>query len=696
MYQNNLGNALRARFDYAGAPADLNAAIATIEAAVKAVPAERPDRGMYLSNLGGALWTRFERRGAQLDLDAAIAALEAAVEATPADHPNQAMYLFNLGRALRTRFEHTGALTDREAAAAGYVRAAELGSAAPSVRIRAARAAAALMAGSDPTRAADLLETAVRLLPEVTPRRLDRSDQQYAISGFARLAGDAAALVLANTSADMTGGEPAERAVRLLEAGRAVLLSQALAARDDLADLRQHHPDLAAQFEELRDTLDQHGDTAAALTDPIGTDLITRAGHTTEDRRQLADDLAATLTRIRALDGFATFGLPPTADELVAQAASGPVVSVNVSEHRSDALLLTRDGIISLELPGLALDPLIGQINSFHQALYTTANPSMSSRARRDAQATLSGVLEWLWDAAAEPVLSALGYHGAPTPGMQWPRVWWAPGGLLGLLPIHAAGYHAERADDQGRRTVIDRVVSSYTPTIRALRYARQHATHAEEPSRALIVAMPTTPGVPGRLNHVPAEVTMLYGRLPSPVLLAEPGTLGADPSLAPEGAPAKANVLAHLPGCQIAHFACHGASNPADPSKSLLLLHDHSTDPFTVASLAPVKLDRAELAYLSACRTAFTGAAGLLDEAIHLTSAFQLAGFSHVVGTLWEINDAIAVTIAETFYAGLRGAEGKLDPSRAAHALHHAVRTARDNLPVTPSLWAAYMHAGA
>ncbi|MGQ4333341.1 CHAT domain-containing protein [Streptomyces hayashii] len=59
------------------------------------------------------------------------------------------------------------------------------------------------------------------------------------------------------------------------------------------------------------------------------------------------------------------------------------------------------------------------------------------------------------------------------------------------------------------------------------------------------------------------------------------------------------------MPTCQIAHFACHGASDRADPSKSLLLLHDHASDPLTVASLAPVRLDNVQLARLSACHTA-------------------------------------------------------------------------------------------
>jgi hypothetical protein len=743
-YLSNLGNAQQARFARTGNQADLDAAIDNLRAAVDATPAGHPDHAGRLSNLGNALRLRFERTGESADAEAAVDNFRAAIAATPADHPNQATYLLSLGTALGARFARTGMQSDpdsaidtlRAAVAAvpvghsdqegwcllslgnalhsrfekkgtradwsemlsAFTKTVDRSSAAPSVRIWAARAAASLIAESDPGRAADLLEVGVRLLPEVAPRQLQRGDQQYNLGGFAGLAADAAALVLADIGTSDSADDRAKRALALLETGRAILVSQTLDTRGDLTDLRDRNPALAARFVELREHLDRVPNGSAS-----GTTLPDQAGNSghnddpNNDRYQLVSQLAATLTRIRALDGFATFGPPPAIEELTAQAASGPVVTFNISAYRSDALLLTQNGITSLELPGLALHSLLGQINSFQEALHTTTNPETGSRARREAQATLSGVLEWLWDTTAEPVLNTLGYQAAPTPGTTWPRVWWAPGGLLSLLPIHAAGYHTgPPPGDHGRRTVMDRVVSSYTPTIRALRHARQHAIRPQAPSRALIVAMPTTPSVPGWLEHVRAEAIMLHGRLPSPVLLAEPGALGADPSFAPKDRPAKANVLTYLPSCRIAHFACHGASDPADPSKSLLLLHDHSTDPLTVASLAPVNLDHAELAYLSACRTAFTSTAGLLDESIHLTSAFQLAGFPHVVGTLWEIDDAVAVTLADTFYAGLGYLEGTLDTSCAARALHHAVQTVRDDLPATPSRWAAYIHAGA
>ena len=79
----------------------------------------------------------------------------------------------------------------------------------------------------------------------MAPRQLERSDQQYAIGGFAGLASDAAALALADRREGRGGQQAAVRALGLLEAGRAVLLSQALDTRSDLTDLRREHPELA-------------------------------------------------------------------------------------------------------------------------------------------------------------------------------------------------------------------------------------------------------------------------------------------------------------------------------------------------------------------------------------------------------------------------------------------------------------------
>ena len=688
-----LGNALKFRFDHTAEPADGDEAVAVCRTAVRAMPPDHAGYASRLNSLGVALWLRFERNGDRGDLDEAVEALQTAVQAVPDGHPDEGACLPTLAVALRSRFESTGDPGDREEALTMWGRTVDVKSAPPWVRIRSAHAAGQLSAPSDPGRALGFLERAVRMLPEVAPRRLRRGDQQHALGNHTRgIATLATALALAGP-----GGTAQERAVRALglaETARAVLLSQALDTRSDLTELHERHPRLAERFSALRQLLD--GDPAAGASGASGAsvDAGERAGR---DRHRLATELEELLERIRACEGFAGFGLPPGPDELVAEAAEGPVVTFNVSDHRSDALLLTRHGISSCPLPGLTESSVVDRVNAFYRALRESTAPDSDRIA---AQQELLRILEWLWEAAAEPVLDALAALGETIPpdqdGAPLPRVWWAPGGLLGLLPLHAAGFHTDPAGAR-RRTVLDRVVSSYTPTVRALRHARGRRHGQPGPSRSLIVAMPTTPG--GKpLPHVPEEARRVRAHLHGSVQLTEPGPApDGTPSAADTGTPTTAAVLALLPRCSIAHFACHGASDRDDPSRSRLLLHDDATTPLTVSALAHVNLDHAQLAYLSACDTANSGGFALRDEAIHLTSAFQLAGFPHVIGTLWPIVDRLAVDIAESFYTRLTdGQPGTPVPARSALALHHTIRAVRDRFPAAPSLWAAYLHAGA
>ncbi len=113
-------------------------------------------------------------------------------------------------------------------------------------------------------------------------------------------------------------------------------------------------------------------------------------------------------------------------------------------------------------------------------------------------------------------------------------------------------------------------------------------------------------------------------------------------------------------------HFACHGANDLSNPSASSLLLTDHQERPLTVTDVARLRLDDAGLAFLSACSTARPGRR-LIDEAIHLASAFQLAGYRHVIATLWPIGDLRAVDIAADIYTTL-ATTGKGDVAGALH----------------------------
>ncbi|HUC57776.1 MAG TPA: CHAT domain-containing protein [Streptosporangiaceae bacterium] len=703
-----LGSALHTRFWRGADHADLEEALASVRQAIEVTPAGHPALGEHLAELAVELRDQYERSGDAVDLDEAIAAGRSAAAAIPPDHPVQAAVLSALSSAIASRFERTSDLADLaeslelarqalastpvdhpllssrlrrlgDALAAEYkatgseparaealdllARAAAQTIARPHDRIYAARSAALMLADEDPARAADRLELAVRLLPQVAPRQLLRSDQQHALGRFAFLAGDAAALVLRAGGA----GAPA-RALGLLELGRAVLYNQELDARDDVAGLRQAHPELAGRLLRLRSQLDQ---PVAPLP----------AGQAGPDRHLAAAELGAVLEEIRRLDGFGGFLLPPEPGQLTAHADRGPIAVINVSQFGSDAILITENGISQLALYGLAFRELTKAIDAFHRALAVGRDPETTGVQRLAAQETMSSVLEWLWDAVAGPVLGRLGYD-QPADATAGRRIWWIPGGLLGMLPLHAAGYHRERA----KRTVLDRVVSSYTPTVRALARARERSARVPA-RRSLIVAMPETPqGAP--LPNAEVEAAFLRDRLPEPLLLT------SAPGDGP--APVKANVLPALVGSGIVHFACHARSEQADPSASLLVLDDYRTDPLTVASLTGIRLGDVQLAYLSACQTSQSSSVELLDEGIHLTSAFQLIGFPHVIGTLWEIYDHVAAELTERFYEGLQTAPRTFDVSASAVALHLAVVALRDRRPGQPGQWAAFLQAGA
>ena len=85
-----------------------------------------------------------------------------------------------------------------------------------------------------------------------------------------------------------------------------------------------------------------------------------------------------------------------------------------------------------------------------------------------------------------------------------------------------------------------------------------------------------------------------------------------------------------------------------------------------------------------------------LADESAHVAGAFYLAGYRHVVNSLWWVNDSVAGKLAEDFYTRLTGGgTSPADTSACADALHHAVRHLRTRFRDHPAMWAGYFHTG-
>jgi hypothetical protein len=79
----------------------------------------------------------------------------------------------------------------------------------------------------------------------VNTKFLARNDQQYVASTFAGIAANLCALLLASNNVD--------DAIKYLEEGQAVILSQLTDGRSDVTDLTQIYPNIARRYEELRD-----------------------------------------------------------------------------------------------------------------------------------------------------------------------------------------------------------------------------------------------------------------------------------------------------------------------------------------------------------------------------------------------------------------------------------------------------------
>jgi hypothetical protein len=194
-------------------------------------------------------------------------------------------------------------------------------------------------------------------------------------------------------------------------------------------------PDLAERLGEVRTALDTQADYDVTGLEPPA------------DRTVLARRWDQLVAEVRELPGFQGFLRPRSFAELSEAAVAGPVVLVNFSVLRSDALVV-RDGAVRVvPLPGLAAERLVEYLDDVF-ATFEEPPSSLASVVR--AHLTVTGLLEWLRTAVTGPVLDAVG---------PVPRMWWCPTGLLAFLPLHAA------LRPGSGECALDFVVSSYTPT---------------------------------------------------------------------------------------------------------------------------------------------------------------------------------------------------------------------------------------
>ncbi|WP_239331946.1 CHAT domain-containing protein [Frankia sp. CiP3] len=614
------------RHSHAPGGADLDRAIELRERAVADTPADHLDLPDRLADLAAAHLDRYRLTGATADLDSTVTLCEQALEALPVDHPHRFRFTASMCVAYLQRIAGGGPAPDRPRLLelADGMTGAQC-AAAPAGRVSAHHAMGRLaQTAGQPALALTMLDAAAALLPSVAPREAGWADQQYRL-------GEHGGLVGAGVAAHCAAGDPAG-AVEFAELGRGVLLASQANTRVDLDELDDRAPRLAARFRWVCERLNT-------------PDFPAR------ERRRWWADYDRLLSDIRALPGLTHFVAAPRLAELAPAAAGGCVILINADTHRSDAILLRADtDPVAVALPDLRPSDVNKQVT----ALLATLNSGSSLAAAYKRGKTLRALLGWLWDVIAAPVAAALPHHDTPQ------RVWWLPTGLLGLLPLHAAGH-------PGQDGALDIMISSYIPSLRALQAARNRPPARRRQS--LSVVMSATPDMK-RLPGAEEEAAVVGG----------PSLFNADATAD--------QVLTALRETTWAHFACHGVVNATSQVDSGLRVHDRI---LTLPEIGGLRLTDAELAYLSACSTANHGTR-YADEVLHPAAAFQLAGFRHVVASLWPLRDDIAPDAARAFYQHFADTPVA---DQAAPVLRAVTLRLRDRYPERPDLWAPLVHSG-
>lgn len=632
----------------------------------------------------------------------AVDAFTTAAETCPPGHIAYSQVTFDLAAALLTRHRLGGPSSDREAALDALRRAAQAPGSSPQDRLLATRfwAGAAWEAGDAEDALAGSV-VAVRLMQEFGWMGLDRDDQERSLRDGAAMPREAAALAIETGQLEL--------AVELLEQGRSVLWHAALQMQGDLAALSAREPGLAAELEQIRSALvagtattggtppgeeppdadlpgaallgeepstggtRQPGAESPEAEDQPGTEALDA-----EARLRLGTRWAHKLAQARALQGFEDFLAPPRFETLASAAAEGPVVIVNISSIRCDAVIVLPDRRVEVvPLKEVEMRETDEIVNTYVRHREESVSPGAGFLAGERARHTAHETLEWLWDRIVSPVLERLRALGG---GTVPPRIWWCPTASLGNAPLHAAGRYPRIASGPGGPKPVGLpflTVSSYTTTLASLVESRRRPTAAG--GRLLAVGVTDTgrghAALPGVAKEVAALTEVLDGERLT-VLLDGAATTGA--------------VRELLPGHAWAHFACHGGLDMTSPSSAGLCLRDGD---LSVLDIAGLRHEGAELAFLSACHTR-VGGGNLMDEAIHPAGAFRMAGFRHVVATLGSVNDQAAATVAAELYRHLAGPAG-LDPAGTAGALHRAVAALRADHLTDPTVWASFVHDG-
>ena len=454
------------------------------------------------------------------------------------------------------------------------------------------------------------------------------------------------------------------------EGGRARLLADALAF-DALRLEDLDHPDAYREISDARDR-------RASLLHRLGR--LGQLGPKPDDPEVVATDISSVEARESLLaelrdvtDAYVALcrrhGLIHSPDPLriedilAAVPAGGALVLPVVTEIAAFAFVLVDGASLPevIDLPALRRDELArllsgrdGWLGAYHECFREGLASSATHPQKADHwRERLTTTLAWLWKDMVGPIHRHLRDVRALALDAS---VVILPPGLLGLLPIHAAG------PDADGRHFCDHWTVSYAPSVRTLLTCKKKGASSRGlPPKLLAIVDPFT-DLPGS-RHEAALLKRIFAFAAPELVILE----GADATLA--------KVLTHLVAATHIHASTHGWFEPGQPMRSGLHLADID-QPLILETLREIRLKAARLAFLAACESGLTDTR-LPEEFIGLPVGFVQAGAACVIAALWPIRDDAAFLIVRKFYEFYLGAAGE-ELQEPAAALHAALKWLR------------------
>jgi tetratricopeptide (TPR) repeat protein len=397
---NNLGISLRTRFERLGNMEDIDGAITQQQAAVHLTPDGHPDKPGRLNNLGNSLFRRFERLGNMEDSERALTQQQAAIHLTPDGHFNKSGYSSNLGTSYHIRFLRFRHPQDAEAAISHFSASATSSVGPPATRFKAVRKWISIASLVGHHSLLNAYERAFELIPLVAWLGIPILDRHEHLIQIGEIVRDAAATAISFGQYD--------KAVEWLEQGRSIVWNQILQLRTPVDELQAINSVLAGRLVEVSRLLDRGAEQDGSLGS---------IEESAQRYRALTKEWESIIEQVRSLPSFEDFLKPPKISKLMDAAQNGPIVVLNVTEKRCDALALVpgMDEVVHIPLLDVTYKRVTELRDEMKDVLYTNGLRLRGDRAAQQwtdegQSSDCKGILDELWNGVVKPVLDSLAF----------------------------------------------------------------------------------------------------------------------------------------------------------------------------------------------------------------------------------------------------------------------------------------------